>query len=280
MGDFKVKHDYAWKRPADISVKDAGAWKPVKTLYVNDAGVWKPVWVRPGAQTFTASGTFTVPAGVYSICLAIISGGKPGVSGGSADSGGPGSGGAGGDGGTLAYKNSIAVTPGQTITVTISAARRVDFGSYYVLPGLGGHSGNFDVVHLGGPGGAGQNRYYDFGYGFPGGAGGEAGFWGPVGSEGAGGQNAPGYPNNWAAQGGAGTDLLGTKTTSAGSAQGGVRGQVYDGGNGATYGGGGGGGHGQSYGGGTGPTYGGVGGPGALRVIWGTGKSFPSAANF
>lgn len=269
MSDFKVKHDYTWKRPTDISVKDAGSWKPVKTLYVNNAGVWVPVWVRPGAQIFTTTGTFTVPPGVYSICVAIISEGKPGEAGGTAQ---PGSGGNGGDGGSLAWKNNIAVTPGQTFSV-YSVGGQVNFGALYVLNGLDGVSAGWDVSYPGGAGGIGQASDGFIGNGFPGGGGGCPASWAGVGANGV---SAPGGSNF--AAGGGGTDLMGVARISFGGDGGNARAD-YDGGAGQPYGGGGGGGNGRNWGGAS-PGAGGAAGSGAVRIIWGTGKSFPDNANF
>lgn len=67
----------------------------------------------PGNQTFLASGTFTVPAGVTSISAVAIGGGQ---SGSQAEAGAD-----GGTGGSLRYSTSIAVTPGETLTITVGA---------------------------------------------------------------------------------------------------------------------------------------------------------------
>ena len=56
----------------------------------------------PGQQLFSSSGTFTVPAGVTSICAVAVGRGKNG-GGGDGDN----YGGNGGAGGTLSYANSI-----------------------------------------------------------------------------------------------------------------------------------------------------------------------------
>ncbi len=63
----------------------------------------------PGQQVFTSSGTFTVPAGVTSICAVAVGRGQDGAAG-----DGMGTPGRGGDGGTLSYSNAISVTPAGT----------------------------------------------------------------------------------------------------------------------------------------------------------------------
>jgi hypothetical protein len=63
------------------------------------------------AQTFTSSGTFTIPTSVTAIKMTIVGGG--GASGG---------GGSGGGGGGAAIKFLTGLTPGNTLTVTVGAA--------------------------------------------------------------------------------------------------------------------------------------------------------------
>ena len=73
-----------------------------------------------GQQTFTSSGTFTVPAGVTSIDVFCVGGGGAGATGVAIDSD-YGYGGNGGGGGYTATKKGISVSPGQTYAVTIGA---------------------------------------------------------------------------------------------------------------------------------------------------------------
>lgn len=84
-----------------------------------------------GQQTFTSSGTFTVPANVTSIDIFCVGGG--GAGGDSNYSDGATSGGGGG-GGYTATKKAYSVTPGQTFAVTIGAG-----GALY--PGYDGYAG-------------------------------------------------------------------------------------------------------------------------------------------
>lgn len=67
------------------------------------------------AQTFTSSGTFTIPSGVTAIKMTIVGGGGAGGSGAAGPAGGGGGGGA-------AIKFLTGLTPGNTLTVTVGAA--------------------------------------------------------------------------------------------------------------------------------------------------------------
>lgn len=118
-----------------------------------------------GTQTFTISGTFTVPAEVRSVDVFCVGGGASGgVGNGSIGGGG------GGSGRTITVKN-IAVTPGQQIAVNIGAggAKRsysvgvgnsggtTSFGSY--ASAAGGSSG-YPAGGNGGSGGGGSGYYF------------------------------------------------------------------------------------------------------------------------
>lgn len=118
-------------------------------------------------ETFIASGSVVVPAGVTLVHYEIQAGGGGG-GGGGAGSGlaqGAGGGGGGGQGGSWA-NGSVAVTPGETITVTVGAAGAAGLG---VLTGNGtdGTSGGNSIISsptlgtvtlLGGGFGAGGGR--------------------------------------------------------------------------------------------------------------------------
>jgi len=65
----------------------------------------------PGNQTFLSSGTFTVPPGVTSISAVAIGGGESGTT---SESGGD-----GGNAGSLRYATSIAVTSGESLTISV-----------------------------------------------------------------------------------------------------------------------------------------------------------------
>ena len=258
-----------------------------------------------GSVTFSAPGaaSFVVPAGVTEVSVVVVGGGGAGVAG-TSNSGG-------GGGGGLCYVNSYAVTPGATIPVVVGAGGAAtasggssSFGGSLVAyggagtasaPGGAGGRGTGGTCFAGGNGGSfvgGGAPYHAGGGGAAGYAGnGGGGSWASGSScqnnatSGAGGGGGGGGggsdPSNCGAGyggGGGGVGLTGLGSNGfagasscscggvgAGGAggSGGVAGVVGSSGNGGNYGGGG----------GSGP-----GGGGAVRVIWGTGRSFPSAA--
>lgn len=280
----------------------------------------------PGETAFTTPGTFTfiVPANVYSISAVAIGAGASGYYSWASSGGG---------GGALAWANNIAVTPGQSITITVppsvtgttSGASAV-VGSFFSAQG-GTHGATSSraapvsgtVSASGGYGGlCSQN-----GYGGGGGAGGYTGnggdgSYGPTGNsssnggQGTGGSAAGGtgyQSSTYGFGGGGGTGLYGagasgtnptslsqgndwSYTSSSNNGYGGKGGsggeqgspnsnssQTFYGrttyhGEGGRYGGGGG-------GGGTSVSGNGnfcAGAQGAVRIIWGGGRSFPNNA--
>ena len=275
-----------------------------------------------GQQAYTTAGTytFTVPAGVTSVSVLCVGGGQ----GGSNQIGGP-----GGDGGSLSYKNSITVSPGENCTVTVgdksngstdtaSAASDSSFvlsnASLEVMAkGGGSSSSNIGTAYAGGigkesgstsrKGGGGAG-----GYSGVGGNGGENTTSGSSGSGGGGGGGGgAGFAYIWyldgteryGGGGGGGVGILGSGSNGAGGAAGvNVEGGGGGGGGGGSSGSNGGssssvyGASGGAYGGGGGTggsftdsntlvtTYyaGGNGAVGAVRIIWGAGRSYPSNA--
>jgi hypothetical protein len=250
--------------------------------------------------TYSTPGTytFTVPTGVTSVCAVAIGGGGGGCDGYIADA----IGNAGG-GGALSYVNDISVTPGQQITVTVgsggsylastgngtnNAGGNSSLGSFVVAGGgrggsktASGGAGGTVITGTGGAGGAGGggtgSSYSYFGggggaggYSGAGGAGGQymnaAGQIAPEGSGGGGGGGASGSTLGQCGIGG-GTSLYGQ----AANGQGGVSLYYKHGGCGSTWAGK------NRY---TGFGRGGItsGGGGAVRIIWGVGRSFPSNA--
>lgn len=263
-----------------------------------------------GEQIFTASGTFTVPVGVTSICFVAVGAGGPGTY--------DGVGVRAGAGGGLGYKNNVAVTPGQQISVVINGSLTeltiagtkytVTAGSFNQassvnVPGTftggnwtgGGTGGNAGTGYNCGGGGAG-------GYGGNGGNGGlyNSTYASPTAGSGGGGGGGGGVYSSYflgadrsptgggvglygiGANGAAGVNKTGNEAGNNGAGGGGGSG----GGTGTTYGSYGASQRGGSYGGGNG----GIGsqtemnrgntapGPGAVRFIWGAGRSFPSNA--
>ena len=244
----------------------------------------------PGQQVFTSSGTFTVPAGVTSICAVAVGRGQNGAAG-----NGMGTLGRGGDGGTLSYTNSISVTPGESLTVTIATSTSSSTGettlkrssTVLLAARAGGQTSGQANVGTSFAGGAAPAPYGGYGsggggaggYSGAGGAGGYIGGGGSAGSGGSGGGGGCGDSGEYSG-GGGGVGLLGAGSNGAAGSAGG-------GGGGGGSGGGGGagksddaGGAGGNYGGGGGGgdiiNAGGSGGGGALRIIWGAGRSYPS----
>lgn len=262
--------------------------------------------LNAGQQAYTTQGqyTFTVPAGVTAISVVAIGSGSNNLQPESGEYGG-----------NLAYTNNYSVTPGQQYTVKVGSQGNPP--SYMLLSGqeypptylVMGNNDRYtnenygDVIYYGG-------NTNSINYGYPGG-GGAAGYAGNGGRGGAGAQpyysggngvnaatNSGGggggggggvevgvqiiddveYPSYAASHGGGGggTGILGIGSTGAGGL----------GQSGATPGNGGGGGSGGTSGNGTaGGLYGGArgggsgaSGEGAVRIIWGTGRSYPSNA--
>jgi hypothetical protein len=228
-----------------------------------------------GQAEFITTGTYswTAPAGVTSVSVVAI---------------GPGATNAGGGGG-LTWANGLSVTPGQSYTVVVGAGGYTGSGStssncssfnWPACIALGGGSGG----GTGGPGGRAQDvsgaASYGGGYGgtWGGGAGGYAGN-GGVGY-GSGNTSNPGANGSGGGGGGGGNQAFPNNGGGGGT---GIYGQGSDG----VYPGGGGSGGGTSSAGGTssvsglyggGGVYGGTnkGVHGAVRIIWGSGRSFPS----
>ena len=242
-----------------------------------------------GQQAFTTAGSFTwtAPAGVTSVCVVCV-----------------GAGGAGG--GALAYKNNITVVPGTGYAVVVGAPGSMGTGttgsaagqntgtpggdsSFTATHGTttaqGGVTGPSSVSTKGSPagvydgGGSGGITFNHGGYN-GGGAGGYSGDGG-----GGGASNATGNYNNaggggshgsWAYWGGGGVGILGEGASGADSTGNGFGGSGGGDGTGpgtesaqSQTGG--------DYGGGSsGRWAGNKGGKGAVRIIWGAGRSFPS----
>jgi hypothetical protein len=226
-----------------------------------------------GEVLFDTPGTFSwvAPAGVTSISAVVI---------------GPGATNAGGGGG-LTWVNGVSVTPGTSYTVEVGAGGYTGSGTtnFSRIAGVclarGGTSG-------GGSGGAGGTlseilgAASGYGGGYGGGWGGGAGGYAGNGGVGYGNGNSVNPGTDGAGGGGGG----GGNQTFPNNGGGGGTG-VYGQGSNGVYPGGGGSGGGTSSSGGTasvsgryggGGVYGGsgVGAGGAVRIIWGTGRSFPS----
>lgn len=258
-----------------------------------------------GQRTFSTPGSYswTVPAGVTSVSVVAVGGGGGGASGN------------GGGGGGLGWKNAIPVTPGQSIPVVVGAGGSNNtnggvsyFGSASLVAGFGGVAGGAGGIFVGDGGGNGGAGGTPSGLFYEGGAGGAGGYTGNggrggynattglAGQDGTGGGGGGGgaFARDYGIyigqrpSGGGGVGLLGRGASGAGAV-----GADFEtvGGRGGSGGGNGTWGtegapnlaeanrrpaNGGSYGGGgTAAGANGVGGGGAVRIIWGEGRSFP-----
>jgi len=169
----------------------------------------------PVSQSFTSSGTFSVPSGITSIDLLVV--GAGGGGGGSADNPGSFGGGGGGGAGGLVFMPGYPVTPGGTVTVTVGcglpggaqgvpnacAGTRGNNGqpSTFGSPGDPGLGSGGVITGAGGGGGGGVNIPGNDQYGAAGGSGGGAGDPGSKGPGVAGSATQPTQPGNSGAYG-------------------------------------------------------------------------------
>lgn len=248
-------------------------------------GTLTSISVLPGQVQYTTPGTYTwtVPTGVTSICVVCV-----GAGGGSKfyDLGGGVDYFSGGAGGSLGYKNNITVVPGTSYTVIVGAGGSMSgysnggfsrFGTILTAPGgvAGGTSLTAAATGADGGGRGGPSAYVTTqnhtaaggggAGGYSGNGGGGATVSGGTGSNGSGGGGAGGLTGYYSSSGGGGVGLLGegaSGTAPSGGGSGGTKG-VNAGG---------------SYGGGAAGRYSSTdtGGHGAVRIIWGTGRAFPS----
>jgi hypothetical protein len=247
-----------------------------------------------GQVAYTVPGTYswTAPASVRSVSVVAIGGGSSGKYGGPTYNGLYAN---GGGGGGLGWKNNITVVPGQSYAVVVGVAgvasgQMYDRGiaggdSYFISASIvkgGGAPGALNGAQYspggtyvgdgGGNGGQGGYENADFQNAGGGGAGGYSGTGGTGGlsngGSGSAGSGGGGGGGGAGGRAGGGTGILGQGTdgtgggpnVNGGGGSGGFNGSA---GTGGAYGGGGGG---QN----------GPGGVGAVRIIWGSGRSFPS----
>jgi hypothetical protein len=282
--------------------RNSGVWN-LEAAYDYSFSQYTP----PGQVLFTTTGTqnWTVPPGITEISAVVVGGGGGGGGGESGrDDGVTGAGGGG-----LAY-GTFAVTPGETLTVivgvggnggaagssgTAGGASSIARGATVLLQGGGGQfgQGRATGTRLGGTstgterdgGGAGGNsggNSNDTGSG-GGGAGGYSAAGGAGGTTGAGssstggGGGGGGATNSGQGYGGGGVGLLGAGTNGTGGAFNAIGTGGSGGANGTRPAGG-------AYGGGGGAcdddtnSAGGAGGQGAVRIIWGPGRAYPSTS--
>lgn len=225
-----------------------------------------------GEVTFTTPGTYTwnVPFGVYEVCAVAVGGGASGGGGGNTYSGG---------GGALAWRNAIPVTPGQVVTITVGGANQPSSVLNMIAGGGSSSSGGVPsgTYDGGGRGGNGSTNNCGDACNGGGGAGGYTGAggngggpcWFTPGTDGAGGGGGGGASSHGGVGGygggvglyGIGANGTGGKTTASEPGQGG------SGGTSGGFGAGGPSGYGATQG-----------ASGAVRIMWGLDRSFPSNA--
>jgi hypothetical protein len=260
------------------------------SVTINDTSL---LIIPTGQAAFTTEGTYSwvAPANVTSICLVAIGAGGDGAYGNNSVC-------SGGSGAGLVWKNEVSVTPGSSYQIVVGSR---------VANGNGGNSTAFNAIAYGGKGGIlGSSKSvsgggYSFGSGgtsYGGGTGGSSGVSGGSLDYSSGGGGAGGYSGNGGAGGGdtssagagggggggtrgggsgggGGTGILGQGTSGSGASKAG-------GGAGVGGGGGSGGGNGNypsggNYGGGSGTGQNWIrSGKGAVRIIWGENRAFPS----
>lgn len=253
----------------------SGIWTMRNQLKSIANTAW-PIRIAAGQQEYIVPGNYSwvAPTNVSVVHVVAVGSGA----GGSLSTSGY-----GGGGGGLGWKNNIFVTPGQSYIVSVGERGFTDsylggansyFYSNTVICGRGG--GSIGVIggnrwdpglYTGDGGGNGGSGSKTGGAG----AGGYTGNGGNAGANGAGGGAAGG----WYIYAGGGVGIYGQGasgiyTINSGNAPAGSNGQSGQGFAGGKYGGGGG----TTDGSGT--DYGFRGGNGAVRIIWGTGRAWPS----
>jgi len=155
----------------------------------------------PVVESFTSSGTFSVPSGITAVdVLVVAGGGSGGGSNNNAVTGG------GGGAGGLIFRPAFPVTPGGTVTVTVGTGGQNYAGSDPSHPGPT-HPGQDSVFGtLTAKGGGNGGNYSNINdariYGRPGGSGGGGGMYSSVGIVGPGGPaSQPTQPGNSGAYG-------------------------------------------------------------------------------
>ena len=212
------------------------------------------------------SGSWVVPPFIRSISALAVSPGGSVYGGDDASDGAP--------GGSLAYKNDITVTPGEILTwnITNTSTTLTRSGNSQVIAAISTGT-NFtpigDAHYYGGRGGiatdfngggGGAGGYY--GTGGDGGDGSSAGNDATIGSGGGGGGGGQGGGGGVGIYGPGSSGLGGSIGGGGGGGSGGTNGSIAGTGNGGTFGGG--------------SRAGWNGGVGALRIVWGPGRSFPN----
>lgn len=255
----------------------------IKALLPGMVGVVAGATAPKGQQVWTADGSFVVPAGVTSISAVCVGHGGQFVNYGGGN-------GAGGRGGDLRYAITLAVTPGETLTITIpavgtaAATQILRSGTPLLSAACGLEGSNVGGTsttiggNIGGGNGSGSNGFGDSGGGGAGGYSGNGGT-GGIGATNGGNGSGGGGGGGRGGGGGGGVGLLGQGSNGSGGTSAGAPGTGGSGGGNGTTNSGFTGGNGGAYGGASGWINGGtwgVRGGGAVRIIWGTGRAYPS----
>lgn len=257
------------------TIDGTGAPVPGTMLSISKTGqtvLFTPSEIQVGEAEYTVAGTYqwTAPPGVTSVSVVAVGAGGPGAASTVSEV-------AGGGGGALAWRNNIAVVPGQSYTVVVGAATTSAAGGHSLFidstvvrangggrgtGGVQGAGGTF-VGQGGGNGGGGVNQS-----GSGGGAGGYQGNGGTAGQPGTGGAGGGGAPAS-----------VNPYSAVSGNANGGGVGIYGQGNNGAAGGFGGSGAVGIDFGGGSRNSSSNQGimpGGGAVRIVWGINRLFPT----
>ena len=219
MPKLYVKDAGSWKQVLRIWVKQSGTWKSPTAGLVTSSGVSKQFYPdSTGTTVYTTAGTYSyvIPAGVTSITVPKIVGGGGGGSG-SSSFGDNFQGGSGGSGGYL-LNQTVAVTPGETLTVICGAGglkgssyfngSQICVGSTSSITGTSGEASQIKrgatvLVNAGGGGNGGGGPYGSAGAaGSPNGVAGTAGTGFNDFAQNQGGDNGQGYGKGGANNGG------------------------------------------------------------------------------
>lgn len=230
-----------------------------------------PEVIYVGEHVYNTPGTYswTAPVGVTSVSVVAVGAGSRASQGGNLYNGG--------GGGGLGWKNNITVVPGTSYTVVVGAGTSVNGHSYFIdtstVAGFGGNvlTGGSYVGDGGGNGGNGERGEQYVADGSGGGAGGYSGN-GGNGSRNGGGAGTGGAAGGGGFRSGGGVGIYG-EGASGSAVGGGTGGRGGSGGQDASNSGA----VGGNYGGGATTAYY-SGGSGAVRIVWGPDRSFPTTS--
>ena len=139
MPEILVNDGSGLNQVNELYVKDGGAWHLLSQAYVKAGGVWTLVYPSSGSVSYSSPGSysFRVGGGVYQLNVSVVKGGDGG--GGGLPLGAALSGGAGSAGGYVTNQT-IAVTPGEYLTIVCGGGGLPGICS--VLAFTGGNSPN------------------------------------------------------------------------------------------------------------------------------------------